>query len=146
RPSWSMIPGSRRCRSRAYSRLMRRTSPKRWPPCTDCASRRKGTRCTSSADRRVIFLCPDRVGFAAALRLLSCEPMGWAPVGDFMYSRTLAMLAVSASTLVLATQVQAQALYSFDLPAQPLETSLRAVAAQTDTNVVFSGELLRGKA
>ena len=63
-----------------------------------------------------------------------------------MYSRTLAMLAVSASTLVLATQAQAQALYTFDLPAQPLEASLRAVAAQTDTNVVFSGELLRGKA
>ena len=63
-----------------------------------------------------------------------------------MYSRNLAMLAIGASTLVLATQAQAQALYTFDLPAQPLETSLRAVAAQTNTNVVFSGELLRGKA
>jgi TonB-dependent receptor len=62
-----------------------------------------------------------------------------------MYSRSLA-LAVSAGALVLAaTQAQAQALYSFGLPAQPLEASLRAIASQTDTNVVFSGEQVRGK-
>ncbi|MBU1345431.1 MAG: TonB-dependent receptor [Alphaproteobacteria bacterium] len=64
-----------------------------------------------------------------------------------MFSRTLVALAASASTLVMsATLAQAQALYAFDLPAQPLEASLRAVASQTDTNVVFSGDLVRGKA
>ena len=62
-----------------------------------------------------------------------------------MFSRNLAALAVSASTLVLSAQAQAQALYAFDLPAQPLEASLRAVAAQTNTNVVFSGDQVRGK-
>ena len=62
-----------------------------------------------------------------------------------MFSRSFA-LAASASMLVLsATAVQAQALYAFNLPAQPLETSLRAVASQTGTNVVFAGDLVRGK-
>lgn len=63
-----------------------------------------------------------------------------------MNSRCLLALAVSASALVLpAAQAQAQALYSFDLPEQSLEASLRAVASRTDTNVVFSGEAVRGK-
>lgn len=63
-----------------------------------------------------------------------------------MNSRGFLALAASASALVLsAAQAQAQALYSFDLPEQPLETSLRAVASRTNTNVVFSGELVRGK-
>ena len=53
-----------------------------------------------------------------------------------MYSRNLAMLAIGASTLVLATQAQAQALYTFDLPAQPLETSLRADAAHNHNHLV----------
>lgn len=62
-----------------------------------------------------------------------------------MLSRSFA-LAAGASMLVLsATTAQAQALYAFNLPAQPLETSLRAVASQTGTNVVFSGDLVRGK-
>ena len=62
-----------------------------------------------------------------------------------MFSRNLTALAVSASTLVLSAHAQAQALYVFDLPAQPLEVSLRAVAAQTNTNVVFSGDQVSGK-
>jgi TonB-dependent receptor len=62
-----------------------------------------------------------------------------------MYSRHLAALAVSASTLVLSAQAQAQALYAFDLPAQSLEVSLRGVAAQTNTNIVFSGDEVGGK-
>lgn len=62
-----------------------------------------------------------------------------------MFSRNLTALAVSASTLVLSAQAQAQALYAFDLPTQPLEVSLRAVAAQTNTNVVFSGDQVSGK-
>ena len=63
-----------------------------------------------------------------------------------MLSRTFAALVTGASTMVLwHAQANAQALYTFDLPAQPLETSLRAVASRTDTNVVFSGETVRGK-
>ncbi|MEH6665602.1 MAG: TonB-dependent receptor [Brevundimonas sp.] len=62
-----------------------------------------------------------------------------------MFSRNLAALAVGASTLVLSAQAQAQALYAFDLPAQPLEASLRAVAAQTSTNVVFASDQVGGK-
>ena len=65
--------------------------------------------------------------------------------GDLMLSRTFAVLAASASTLVLAGHAQAQALYSFDLPAQPLEASLRAIASQTGSNVVFAGDQVRGK-
>lgn len=62
-----------------------------------------------------------------------------------MYSRTLAALAAGASVLALsAAHAQAQAAYTFDLPAQALEASLRAIASQTDTNVVFSGEEVRG--
>ena len=62
-----------------------------------------------------------------------------------MYSRSFA-LAAGASLLVLsATGASAQAFYTFNLPAQPLEASLRAVASQTNTNVVFSGDLVRGK-
>lgn len=62
-----------------------------------------------------------------------------------MFSRSFA-LAASASMLVLsATSADAQALYTFSLPAQPLETSLRSVASQTNTNLVFSGDLVRGK-
>lgn len=63
-----------------------------------------------------------------------------------MNSRGFLALAASASALVLsAAQAQAQALYAFDLPEQSLEASLRAVASRTSTNVVFSGELVRGK-
>ena len=43
----------------------------------------------------------------------------------------LAVLALGAS------EVQAQATSHFDLPSQPLADSLRAVAAQTHTNVLF---------
>jgi TonB-dependent receptor len=62
-----------------------------------------------------------------------------------MLSRNFAILAAGASTLVLASHAQAQALYSFNLPAQPLEASLRAIASQTGTNVVFAGDQVRGK-
>jgi iron complex outermembrane receptor protein len=47
--------------------------------------------------------------------------------------------------LVLATPfAQAQALTQFDLPAQPLADSLRAVAKQTNTNVLFERKLVQG--
>ncbi|MET0309089.1 MAG: carboxypeptidase regulatory-like domain-containing protein, partial [Sphingomonas sp.] len=41
---------------------------------------------------------------------------------------------------------QAQASFTFDLPAQALEKSLRAVASQTNSNIVFSEAAVRGKA
>ncbi len=63
-----------------------------------------------------------------------------------MNSRIMAALLGSVSVLAMpAAQAQAQALYTFSLPAQPLETSLRAVASQTSTNIVFSGEEVRGR-
>jgi len=61
---------------------------------------------------------------------------------------SFAALAATAGVIVIPAQAQAQAQarYSFDLPAQPLERSLRAVARQTETNIVFSGDAIRGKA
>ncbi|WP_161956864.1 TonB-dependent receptor [Sphingosinithalassobacter portus] len=61
-----------------------------------------------------------------------------------MSRTTMAALAATASMIVMPA-AQAQALYSFNLPAQSLETSLRAVAAKTDTNIVFTGTMVRGK-
>jgi TonB-dependent receptor len=63
-----------------------------------------------------------------------------------MHPHTLAALLSGVSALVLpAAPAQAQALYAFNLPEQALETSLRAVASRTDTNVVFTGETVRGR-
>lgn len=67
-------------------------------------------------------------------------------LGGCMFSRTFALAAGASMVVLSATSAQAQALYAFSLPAQPLETALRAVASQTDTNVVFSGDMVRGKA
>ncbi|QIG79595.1 TonB-dependent receptor [Stakelama tenebrarum] len=62
-----------------------------------------------------------------------------------MLSRfTLAALAASTSIMPVA-QAQAEARFSFDLPAQSLETSLRAVAARTGTNIVFSSAEVANK-
>jgi|SRR5579872_4351706 len=38
----------------------------------------------------------------------------------------------------------AQATYQFDLPAQPLADSLRAIAAQTGTNILFDSKDVKG--
>ena len=57
---------------------------------------------------------------------------------------TLSALAATACTFAVAS-AHAQASYSFDLPAQPLEKSLRAVAARTGSNIVFSDDAVRGK-
>lgn len=63
-----------------------------------------------------------------------------------MHSRTMAaLLATTSLWVVPAVQAQAQALYAFNLPAQSLERSLRAVASRTDTNVVFSSEAVDGR-
>jgi len=48
-------------------------------------------------------------------------------------------------TLFLASTIHAQARSSFDLPAQPLASSLRAVASQTGTNVLFDPPLVEGR-
>src|SRR5688572_3249877 len=48
--------------------------------------------------------------------------------------------------LAAPATAQAQASFSFNLPSQPLERSLRAVAAQTGSNIVFSDAAVRGKA
>jgi hypothetical protein len=48
-------------------------------------------------------------------------------------------------SLLLAPTIHGQARSSFDLPAQPLAASLRAVASQTDTNVLFDPPLVEGR-
>ncbi|QAY77611.1 TonB-dependent receptor [Sphingosinicella sp. BN140058] len=58
---------------------------------------------------------------------------------------SFAAVALATSALVAPVSAQAQALFSFDLPAQPLERSLRAVAARTNSNIVFSEPAVRGK-
>ncbi|MDV3456878.1 TonB-dependent receptor [Sphingomonas sp. HF-S4] len=57
---------------------------------------------------------------------------------------SLSALAV-ACALTAPVGAFAQARYSFDLPSQPLETSLNAVASRTGTNIVFSNDAVRGK-
>ncbi|WP_162806666.1 TonB-dependent receptor [Sphingosinicella terrae] len=58
-------------------------------------------------------------------------------------------LALFASAAVAAMSVpaaaQAQASYEFNLPEQPLAESLRAVASRTQSNIVFSDSLVRGR-
>jgi hypothetical protein len=57
---------------------------------------------------------------------------------------SLSALAV-ACALTAPVGAFAQARYSFDLPPQPLEKSLNAVASRTGTNIVFSNQAVRGK-
>jgi TonB-dependent receptor len=58
--------------------------------------------------------------------------------------KSLAALAVSVSVFALPV-AHAQVSQSFDLPVQALETSLRAVAAQSGSNIVFADESVRGR-
>jgi len=58
---------------------------------------------------------------------------------------TLASCAAAICTLVNVTPASAQANFAFDLSAQPLEKSLRAVASQTGTNIVFLGTAVNGR-
>lgn len=52
---------------------------------------------------------------------------------------------LAASVLaILATTANAQAVTEWDLPGQPLATSLRAVAARTDSNIIFDKKLVVG--
>ena len=43
---------------------------------------------------------------------------------------------------VLATAADAQAITNWDLPAQPLADSLRAVASLSESNIIFDGSLV----
>lgn len=47
--------------------------------------------------------------------------------------------------LVLSRQAPAQALYQFDLPAQPLAETLRAIGSKSGLNVAFDPATVRGK-
>lgn len=53
--------------------------------------------------------------------------------------------AVLLSLISVAPLAGAQAIAEFDLPAQPLSDSLRAIAKQTNTNVLFDGGLVNGR-
>lgn len=53
--------------------------------------------------------------------------------------------AVLLSLMSVAPLAGAQAIADFDLPAQPLGDSLRAIAKQTDTNVLFDRGLINGR-
>jgi iron complex outermembrane recepter protein len=59
-------------------------------------------------------------------------------------SSRLCCLCTVVMTFLLAPPLQAQARSVFDLPSQPLATSLRAVASQTGTNVLFDPPLVEG--
>lgn len=52
--------------------------------------------------------------------------------------------ALSVFLALAAPTVLAQATYQFDLPAQPLADSLRAVGRQTGTNILFEPDIVRG--
>ncbi|MCD9033164.1 TonB-dependent receptor [Luteimonas sp. Y-2-2-4F] len=73
-----------------------------------------------------------------------------------MHDRFRGILAASALSLGIATALgaapahaqaeQARATYGFDLPAQPLADSLRAIARQTGANVLFESKDVEGVA
>jgi TonB-dependent receptor len=59
---------------------------------------------------------------------------------------SLTAYALASCAIVVPFAAQAQASFTFDIPAQALEKSLRAVASQTNSNIVFSEAAVRGKA
>jgi outer membrane receptor protein involved in Fe transport len=61
------------------------------------------------------------------------------------YCRSLAVGAAIVCTLAAVPAVHAQATYSFDLPAQELGKSLRAIARKTGSNIVFEPNAMRGR-
>ncbi|MDT9597364.1 TonB-dependent receptor [Sphingosinicella rhizophila] len=62
-----------------------------------------------------------------------------------IYSRSLAVGTAVVWTLAAAPAAYAQATYSFNLPAQELGKSLRAVARKTGSNIVFEPVATRGR-
>src|SRR5687767_5869529 len=65
--------------------------------------------------------------------------MGQALKTNNRFSRSCLALTVLG---VLAATADAQAITSWDLPAQPLADSLRAVAAMSDSNIIFDKKLV----
>ncbi len=63
-----------------------------------------------------------------------------------MISRFALWAAIAATfALAIPAAVHAQAGYTFNLPSQPLENSLNAVASSTGSNIVFSKAMVSGK-
>ena len=58
---------------------------------------------------------------------------------------TLSASVAIVSAFAAPVAAYAQARYSFDLPVQTLEKSLRAVASRTGSNIVFSDDAVRGR-
>src|SRR4051812_42677202 len=58
---------------------------------------------------------------------------------------TVFTVLVACALLLIAPSVFAQTRYAFDLPAQPLEDSLKAVGRITGTNVLFEPRAVQGK-
>ena len=58
---------------------------------------------------------------------------------------TLYALSATAACVFVVPFAHAQVRYSFDLPAQSLDKSLRAVAERTGSNVVFSPDAVQGR-
>ncbi|MBC9033776.1 TonB-dependent receptor [Sphingomonas sp. JC676] len=59
---------------------------------------------------------------------------------------SLTAYALASCVVAVPLAAHAQASFSFDIPTQSLEKSLRAVASQTGSNIVFSEAAVRGKA
>src|SRR5262249_8752080 len=62
-----------------------------------------------------------------------------------MCKRIAAALILALVLLAQTSMVRAQTAMQFNLPAQPLEAALRAVGAQTNTNVFFDPALVAGR-
>lgn len=62
-----------------------------------------------------------------------------------MCGRIAAALIVALTLLAQAPTARAQAATQFSLPAQPLESALRAVGTQTNTNIFFDPALVSGR-
>ena len=60
-------------------------------------------------------------------------------------SKTTSRIALSLLTFLAAATASAAAPDELELPAQPLADSLRAIAAKTQSNVIFDGKLVEGK-
>jgi TonB-dependent receptor len=61
------------------------------------------------------------------------------------FKTTLMACGATMWALSAPAAAQAQARFTFNIPSQPLDRSLRAVAAQTGSNIVFSDTAVRGR-
>src|SRR5689334_19439393 len=60
------------------------------------------------------------------------------------YFKTAGLIGAAALMMTSVSVAAEQAVYRFDLPAQPLMDSLRAIAQQTGSNVLFQSRDLSG--